>query len=460
MRAPARLFFGSPVLIAFAICAAYVAARTVAAPQDGDLWWQYWLGETILRNGEIPRRLGEEVSSAPGAPWVAHEWLFGSALAWLQPRGLGAAALVGLIACALLAFAIASLRALALGASIVATTALGIVAVLSAAPAMGFRVQVVAWLFVSLVLAALPHPRARRLIVPATVVWANLHASAVLAPVLIALYGLGRALERRGEGRSWLALTAVASAALLATPLGLALPVYAVATLASPAGAFTAEWQRPGGLALLLAIALVAAAARAPRGVVGSGERLVTLGLFAMFAASARHAPLFVLGAGPFAAAAFPLRTPALVAATRGALALNAAASAAALVVALLTLHPVDASVPPPPAGAVAYVTALPRARVFCNDFAWCGRIVGRPGMRVFLDGRADPFPTTVWSDYGRIRFGPAWRETLDRNALDTVLVARRDALAVRLSRSREWERVYRDRDYAVYRRKPARTAS
>lgn len=452
---PARGFLESPVLIVFAVCAGFAIVRMAMVPGDGDIFWQQWLGVVILTTGHIPHALGNEVTSAVGSPWIAHEWLFSTAYAWLQMHGVGIIALMALMACALGALAITALRALDLGASILSTMIVLVITLLAATPALGLRVQVTSWLFVALLLAILPHKRARWLLLPLTLAWANVHASVVLAPIFIGVYAAGRALDDPRDGKSIAVLAFLSAALTIMSPLGIALPIYALSTLWSPAGPLTNEWKHPADSILALAVVCVTAAAFAPRSRVGSGERLITLALFVMMAGARRHVPLFFIGAAPFVAAAFPLRSYALVARSRWAAAFGALVSMVAFIAVLLAVPAIGQLPAPLPTAATRYIASLPSARVFCNDFAWCGMLVGRPRVRVFLDGRGDPFPASVWADYKTIHLGPGWNEALIRNGLDTVLVARTDALAPRIARSGSWLRVYRDRDYEVYRRAP-----
>jgi hypothetical protein len=322
-------------------------------------------------------------------------------------------------------------------------------------PSLGFRVQIASWLFAALLFAILPHKRSRWLLVPLTLLWANVHASAVLAPIVIGICAFGRALDDHEEAAPLALLTLLTAAATVATPLGLALPAYAFSTLTSPAGPLTNEWQRPPTTFLALAMAFIVAIAFAPRGRIGSGERLVTLALFLMMEGASRHVSLFFLGAAPYAAAAFPLRSYALAPRSSLATALGVLVSGAAFVTVLFTSHVFGRSLQPLPISAARYITGLPQARVFCDDFAWCGLLLGHRGVQVFLDGRADPFPRRVWSEFRVVRFEKTWNDALTRNGLDTVLVSKEDLLARRISRSGGWVRSYADRDYEVYRRLP-----
>src|SRR6185437_11515598 len=57
-------------------------------PGDGDLWWQRWLGETILATHHLPTALGPETFSAAGAPWIPQEWLLSVLVAVTMNHGM------------------------------------------------------------------------------------------------------------------------------------------------------------------------------------------------------------------------------------------------------------------------------------------------------------------------------------------------------------------------------------
>ena len=99
--------------------------------------------------------------------------------------------------------------------------------------------------------------------------------------------------------------------------------------------------------------------------------------------------------------------------------------------------------------------------RVLCADFAWCGLLVGNPHTRVFLDGRADPYPVTVWNDFVEIaKVGPAWRERLDAYKVDAVVAGRDAALDQALATDRDWRADFADKRYRLWLRTRAAHAS
>ncbi|MBD5657041.1 MAG: hypothetical protein IAI50_17970 [Candidatus Eremiobacteraeota bacterium] len=131
---------------------------------------------------------------------------------------------------------------------------------------------------------------------------------------------------------------------------------------------------------------------------------------------------------------------------------LAVAAAAAAFAVGVQTVR----LAPTAPDLAAKPLAALVRKpgphRLFCADFGWCGRAVGLANVRVFLDGRADPYPRGVWDDYITIaRVGTAWRTTLERRGVDAVIVTRDAALDQALAMTPGWHAGYSDRAYRLW---------
>ena len=252
----------------------WLAAMALRLPAgDGDLLWQRWLGERILRDHALPRALGTETLTAAGAPWTPHEWLFSTALALATDRG--SVWLVGLL-CALAA-------GVALGAVVMRcrrrglTAPLSSVAVLISALAMlqsfGVRAQVLGWAGLACVLwlFELEGPWIWAA-VPLTAAWANLHASALLSPAIAALIAVAAALRDRSwsaDVRRRTAVAAACGAATMATPLGADLPRYAVALVLSPIRHSISEWGATSIASIAFEFGALAAAAGA-RGLRGA----------------------------------------------------------------------------------------------------------------------------------------------------------------------------------------------
>ncbi|MGB8204895.1 MAG: hypothetical protein WCE83_09460, partial [Candidatus Baltobacteraceae bacterium] len=335
----------------------------------------------------------------------------------------------------------------------------------------GVRVQVLAWLPMVAFLALLEvdGPWCYGAIAVAAL-WSNLHASAMLAPVLAALAALGSALDERGwtprVRRS--ALVALGSlGAICLNPFGWQLAIYAIGLFASPFKALIGEWKVSdvddfsfacGALPLLLLGALTGL-----RGERRFRDTLVLGAATWLLLGAARNIAVFGLVALPIVAAslsrAFPWFAPPSPAPPSrsdriAAFALPAVALGLALVVASVLVR----EAPHDGGGELAgpAIQALARApgehRVFCADFAWCGRVVGLPHDRVFLDGRADPYPQAVWDDFAAIAFlRPEWRERLAARGVDTVVVGRGARLDQALERDARWHAAFGDKDYRLW---------
>jgi hypothetical protein len=421
-------------------------------PSDGDLHWQRWLGERILSSGTLPTRLGTETFTAVGSPWLPHEWLFSTLAAAAQRVGLTGAFGLAIAACAVLALVSVARRAAAVGASRFATTICVLLTGIAMLDSFGVRAQVAAWPLLSAFLALLEAEASWLLLAAVTVVWANVHASAVLAPVLAAAWTAGLTLRDRfrGPGAVRASVAAVAVLAAVAiNPFGLRVIAYAASLVHSPIKDFITEWQPTrfsdasftyGALPLLLA-----AAAWAYGGGRRSPQRLCALavGLALMMSAS-RNIPVFALIAAPYAAVAFTRllgRTAEADAARRARM--TAVAALGIAVVAVLTAVLMwRAPKPPDDTGdLIARLAVAPGDhRLLCEDYAWCGAAVGKPRIRVFLDGRADPYPLPVWQAQLRIaRVRPGWQQSVSSYGVDAVIAQRRSALGAALAHAAGW---------------------
>lgn len=236
------------VWLVLGVFAARFLATAIAFPQgDGDLRWQRWLGRTILARRAIPRALGAETFSVAGAHWTPQEWAF-SLVAAHATAGLAWVCFAGTIAlCAVLALGIVAYHAVRRGASSRAVVFCTALAGIGLFASFGVRVQVVAWPLLALYLLLLDAegPWAFAAIVVAAL-WSNLHASAMLAPVLAAVATLGTAVDERGVTlpvRRMLAITGGSAIALCCNPFGWDLPLYALTLFSSPIREQISEWQ-------------------------------------------------------------------------------------------------------------------------------------------------------------------------------------------------------------------------
>lgn len=443
--------------------------------READLSWQQWLGSYVLMHHHLPHQLGAETFTARGASWIPQEWAFSLAVALALPAHAGWLA----VACALAAagaLAATAWRAKRRGAS---TFSVGITTIftgLAMLSAFGARAQVFGWLLLALVLLALDSETAWSfLLIPLVGIWANIHASAIAAPIFVGAWTAGTWIE----DRAWtprvernFVLTAGSVFAVFLTPLLWKLPQYALAVQSSAIRSTIQEWQPPDiflpsfafGVLPLLALCIYFGIA-APR------ERWRDGMLFAVACAMAflavRHLPLAALIIAPMAAQRLTSILPetarvnailkehfsqTLIAAST--------ALASALMFVALVHTPAISAVALPRAALAGLADASGTHNVYCEDFSWCSLALQYKNLHTFLDGRCDPFPPAVWRDYLTVAHaGLGWAAVLNRTGTNAVLVRTGKPLAQALALRAGWRLFYRDRRYAVFLRDGVRTA-
>ena len=445
--------------VAIAIVCAAFAGKAIKSPYvDGDLFWQKHLGQYVLAHHALPASLGAETFSAPGAAWIPQEWLLGivDAIAvdhnamWVL--GIAASLALGL------ALYLSVSRARRFGAPAVAVTICTILLAVDVEGSYGIRAQVFAWpLFVALLLLLDLEGTTIFLAVPLVVLWANLHASVFIAVPIVAIDLLATAYKRGlrdAETLRRLVLCAIVPLATLTTPLGVKLPEYALMLVRSPIRHLIDEWQPVGwghhffwygGAPMLLAVALCARtfARERPRDVV-----LIVM-LTAMTMQAIRNAALLGFVLMPLAAQALdvllarfrfwhidPLRSPG-----PRRLAVFGGAALAAVVFVIGIRGAPGAATWRPAFDSFTKLSAMPlEPRLFCYDFAVCSPALDFPRVRVFMDGRADPYPPSVWNDFDTLRkANPGWLPLVDAYAINAIYVKRNDKLDKALQKRHDW---------------------
>ena len=445
------------------VCAAIYVAAVLAHPYvDGDLYWQRWLGERIINERAIPDRLGPEAFAAAGAPWTPQEWLFSVLVAASAMGGVPCIAWLAsaFAAIAVLAFVVRALDRV--GVSEISKALATFLVAIGILPSFGVRVQVFGWACFAALLWALDGERHRfRNASIVTLIWANVHASVAIAPVIaladaVATFAASRRFSRDVAERC--ALVPVLALLTCATPLGIRLPRYALMLVGSPIRSQISEWHRLNAgdfgfyivvVAVLLSMLARSALLTYPRSI----ARTVLL-VAASFMA-ARNAALVPVAAAPLVASGIARierrirRSPADESAPKM---LGALATVTAIVVGVCTWYSMRSqTLWYPPATAISQLAAMPgRHRLFCQDFAWCSVALQYPNVGVFLDGRADPFPIDVWDDFAALRFH-ADRRVIRRRNIDAVLASPNGKLDAMLNRSRAWRRFYSDPHFRGY---------
>jgi hypothetical protein len=443
---------------------------------DGDIGWQQWLGNYVLHHHALPKQLGTETFTATGSPWIPQEWALSIAVAWFIAHDRFWILAAFSVAAAAICLLVVAYRAYRRGASAFGIAVAVVFAGFALLPSFGVRAQVFGWFFLSAVLLLLDLENDWIFLAAVVIaLWANVHASALIAPVIVGAWATGTWIE----DRAWtprvernFVLVGGSLLAVCMTPMLWHLPAYAMHLQTSAIRSAIQEWQPADlffsgmeyGLLPLLAICCYFGIA-APR------ERWRDGMLFAVAAIigglAIRHIPLAALIVAPMAAQRLSSAVPVharvnTVLQEHFSEVLIFVCSAAVCGVIVLTLShsPQTAGVTLPKTAIVSLAKVPGVHNLYCEDFAWCSVALEEPNLRTFIDGRCDPFPARVWSDYLTVgRVAPAWSGVLKRWDVDSVLVNKNDALSQALTLRRDWHLFYRDRRYELFLRQDVRTA-
>ena len=385
---------------------AALAVAALAPIRSYDLFWHLATGRWIVEQRALPRMDPFSIAS-DRTPWINGEWLFEVVLYGLY-KAAGIAGLAWLRALYVAGLFVAIFRAAAGGEQRDAAKALLLACIgfAGAAPLLDVRPSALAPLFVVLALTLRSAPACALL----TVVWINVHPSALLAPVLAAL------TCRR------VAPVIASAIALLANPFGwraITAPIALMRYVRS--GAFVnAEWlpSTPAAFPLLyitIILAAIAFATAADRR--AHVWRIVLAGMFAVLAISgARHQPLWYSAMPLLVAPALTFRIPRAVA---------YAAAAAAIVFAAL-LAPKHAGLLPErfPIQSVARLQASGLRGNVYNADQFGGYLIWTfyPERRVLTDGRNELYHALL-PEYDRARLDErAWRALLRKYRIDLAV--------------------------------------
>lgn len=454
-----------------------VLAALIANLSSVDLAYHLRAGAEILDNRAIPTA-DSWTFTAFGAPWTDQQWGAQVLLAAIYRLGgwtglvILRAALIALIFGCL--FGIGWRRGLGMRRSAWLTLA----AFLISAVALGLRPQLLGMALFALALLLLTDRRAhpgRLWAIPLIVlVWANIHGSFFLGPLVLGLAWL----EDRADGvagtNRLLVIALVSVAAACVTPFGPLVWAYAVGLSTNPeVTKRITEWQPtslrdfPGLVFFASVLAVVVLIAR--RGRMVGWPTLAWLAVFFLIGTYAiRGVAWWPLGAvaaiagvlvtGPTSDPARPERSG-----TRLSRRLNVVL-AGAIVLAGVALLPVwrqrDAGLDAPaavvgnaPPGITAALRDLARPgdRVF-NPQPWGSWFeFALPGLPVAIDSRIELFPAAVWDAYVGVAAGvDGWDARLRDWGVTIVVVAPDDkALTGRLTTA-GWRTVYKDDDGSV----------
>jgi hypothetical protein len=450
-----------------------VLASLIAKISTVDLAYQLRAGAEIIASGRIPTTDTWTFTMA-GQPWVDQQWAaqvvlraIESVAGWV---GLAVfrAALVGAI------FGGTCLIAVRRGLDVRTAAILSLLAFVVAAPALALRPQLLGMLcFVGVLLLVVDrrnHPARLWLAPVIVVIWANLHGSFFLGPLVIGLAWLEDVHDRRPEAMRTLAAAVVAAVAACLTPSGPSVWLYAAGlTTNSAVTARVTEWQPTsirdvsGFLFFVSALAVVTLMARSERRV--TWPTLAWLGTFFLVGVYAQRGIAWwpIAAVTAIAGTLVPALPGSARVETQTMRRLNALVAGVLLLAMFVALPAGPSKVPgaivsedavaPAPAGITASLRDLakPGARVL-NPQTWGSWFeYSLPQLQVAVDSRIEMFKPEVWRAYESIVAGEdGWEQQMAEWGVTHVVVdAEAGALRDRLVDA-GWVVAYEDADGAL----------
>lgn len=459
------------------VLGAIVAALLLQTTADPDLWGHLTFGRLTLTGGLA--RTDPFSFTAPGAPWLNHEWL-SEVLSFVAfgvfgPRGL----VLFKVALAGATLAVVSLAVRDLGGDARARATVAVLVTIGSFPWF-VTVRPQLFTFVAFALCMLALVRAdrgdRRLLwtLPAIVaVWSNLHGGVVAGVGVVGCWGALRLLQvaaraaGRAPDRRWVrgapgAAGARAIAivglllvpAVLATPYGVGLWRFFAETLSVPRTDI-GEWQ-PVSVAdlgdVLGVVALLTLWGFQARTTAVRDPVHLLLGVLLAAAAlhTRRHLPLALVGTGVLLA---PAVVRALGTSTvrwgRGPVVAVVAAALAVLGTGLTRAGCVRVEAGTVPRTAVAYLHDAGVHGNLAVGFDWGEYAIFHlaPQLKVSIDGRRETVysPARLTAHAAFVYGYHDWRRMLDQDHADLALVSPRFAVYGLLERAPDWRLAYAD---------------
>ena len=447
-----------------------VLAALIAKLSTVDLAYQLRAGGEILASGRIPTT-DTWTFTMQGQPWVDQQW-GAQVILWIVESiggwiGLAVfrAALVGAI------FGMTALIAARRGLDARTAAIVSLLAFVVAAPALALRPQLFGMLcFIAVLLLLIDrrdHPQRLWLVPVIVAVWANLHGSFFLGPLVLGLAWLEDVHDRRADARRTLIAAGLSAVAACLTPTGPLVWVYAAGLSSNPSvTARITEWQPtslrdvPGLLFFASALAIALLIGRSGRRI--PWPTLAWLGVFFVIGAYAQRGVAW----WPIAAVAATAGTliPAIRSRARTETltmrrlnALMAGVLVLACVVALPSgrsplpgaLVSTELASPAPP-GLTASVRDLARpGDRLLNPQAWGSWFeYALPGVQVAVDSRIEMISPRVWETYEGILAGQdGWQRELEAWGVTHIMVEADQAAFRDRLRAAGWRAVYEDAD-------------
>jgi len=313
------------------------------------------------------------------------------------------------------------------------------------------------WLAAAALLLVLERAPGRRIFwaIPIAVVWCNLSAQGIVAPLLVVLVALGHMLDEGYDspavGRLWLVALGCAVATLL-TPAGLAYVVAAPLAARLDRDLLRILPLSPDMLAPLgyrtafLAIVVGGAALGLSQRRASDGLLLATGVVLTML--DGAYLPLLGIIAAPILAGTLRRIAPQLgSAAPSRALPADAGLAVFALVATVAFAIGINARATAALSQRIAPRELIERLAadgrphsLYCSVLEWCDYAMGANNVRVWMDGRVE-HASRETRDVQRIvaRVETGWPDRVRAAGIDALVVRRTDALATLLALSRDW---------------------
>jgi hypothetical protein len=444
------------------------ALAVLAAPlQVNDLAYQLRAGRIMWAQHAILRTDGFTYTIS-GAAWLNQQWgaqviLWG----WFWPFGWkGLVALQALLVAA--SYGLTYRAAAGKSAAVVVAAAaslIGFATAVAVPGALAMRPQLLALPLFALsgwiVRNRSQTPRMLLAIPLVGIVWANLHGSFVLLPVLLAIALAADVVDKSPRLRLTALVLAISLVCPLVTPWGLSVYGYVWRLATDPiVRTIISEWQpilaQPSGVPFGVFCFAASAALWRRRSRLPTVEEALTIIVFtALTLFSARNVVWWSVAIPPAVCGALAGWSPG-GAWGRSATWVAIGAVAAGIVLAsirLATSSPADIRTEAP-TGITAWLADRPATeRIFAEWWApWFEYAL--PDRPMFTDARVELFPDRIWHDYfDVVDAQPNWQEQLNGWAIDTVVIAsgHHPELVEVLSKDPGWRLAYQDADGMVF---------
>jgi hypothetical protein len=426
--------------------------------RDSDAGWHIRTGEAILATGQLPRSDPYSFTRS-GEPWFAWEWAADAAMGAVhRAGGLRAVALFYAVAIAAGVWMWFRLH-WAMGGNFLIACAMAPLLLTTCGIHWLARPHVLGWLLLLAMVWWCERGGSWWGAGLIAAVWANVHASFFLAPVVAATY---LAAGVKGQGSGIRGRGSVVVAALLATLInpygwGLHIHVWRYLTdseLLSRIGEFQSFDFHAAGAGQIVAALILGIAGGTLALVLGRVHHSVLAMLISVLALrSARALPLVALVLLPIANSAITAMLPWKRFLSYGARlrTIDAGLSGVtlvplAIVGAWALLRFLPAGFPASQFPVAAYEHLSPDGRLFAPD-KFGGYLIYRSNgtRRVFFDGRSDFYGAAFLKQYGRlVQVRPGWQEYWNSYNFSQALLPN-DAPLIPALQSLGWRPVYRD---------------